>query len=463
MKYAPRQYQQRATDFAVMNPRCALWLEMGLGKTAATLAMIRELLWCREITRVLIVAPLRVAHHVWPAEIKKWDEFNSLSYTVLRGPPTWRHTLTGKATDIHLINYENLDWLVGCRLGSWPYDLIVLDEASRVKNPSAIRFRALRKVMKAKPATRMVQLTGTPSPNGIADVWAPMYLLDKGVRLGDTVTAFRQRWFARRQGDYTAYEPKPHAQAQVEEKIKDLLVSMRSADYLTLPSLIVNPVMVDLPDEAMRDYRTLESEMFVNLQRLLEHGTQFEQVTALSNGALTNKCLQFASGAVYLQDDLGAPTKDWMVVHDAKLDALDEVIEEAAGAPVLCVYWYKSDLERLQRRFPHGVVMDAKGTAIDRWNRKEIPLLFINPGSAGHGLNLQDGGNIIAWFSPQWSLELYQQTIARLHRSGQTKPVYVHLLLARGTLDEEVIVRLQTKATVQDILLERLKYQEKAA
>ena len=464
MKYAPRQYQQRATEFAIENPRCALWLEMGLGKTAATLAMIRELLWCQEIKRVLIVAPLRVAHHVWPAEIRKWDEFTTLTYTVLRGPPVWRHTLTGKETDIHLINYENVDWLVSCRLRAWPYDLIVLDESSRVKSPSAVRFRALRKIMKAKPATRMVQLTGTPAPNGIADVWAPMYLLDKGVRLGDTVTAFRQRWFTQAPvGQYSGYTPNKCAQDQIEEKLKDIVVSMRSADYLELPKLIVNPIKVDLPEAAMREYRVLEREMMVELRRVVEHGTQFEQVTALSSGALTNKCLQFASGAVYLQDELGAPSKDWMAVHDAKLEALDEVIEEAAGAPVLCVYWYRSDLERLQKRYPHGVVMDAKGTAIDRWNRKEIPLLFLNPGSAGHGLNLQDGGNTIAWFSPQWSLELYQQTIARLHRSGQTKTVYCHLLLARGTLDEDVITRLEGKATVQELLMEKLKFMEEAA
>jgi SNF2 family DNA or RNA helicase len=455
VKYVPRPYQQRATDFAVEHPRCALWLEMGLGKTSSTLAAIRELLHFGEVSRVLIVGPLRVAYQVWPAEIRKWDEFHGLSFTRLRGVPNWRHTLTHKATDIHLINYENLEWLVETRLKDWPYDLIVLDESSRVKNPSAKRFRALRRVMKARPEVRMIQLTGTPSPNGLVDVWAPAWLLDRGQRLGDTLEAFKRRWF--NVSDYGA-EPKKFAQEQIEAKLRDIVVSMRAADYLQLPRLVMNEIKVELPDKAMGQYAQLERSMFIELQRVMEHGTEFEKVTAFSSGALTNKCLQLASGAVYLQDPVtGEPSREWAAVHDAKLEALDEVLEEAAGAPVLVVYWFKSDLERLQRRYPHGVVMDKQGTAIERWNRGELPLLFINPGSAGHGLNLQDGGNIMVWFSMQWSLELFQQTNARLHRSGQTKPVYCHLLLARGTLDEDVVLRLQDKASVQAILMERLK------
>jgi len=276
------------------------------------------------------------------------------------------------------------------------------------------------------------------------------------VRLGDTMDAFKQRWF-KREGEF-GVAPREFAQEQIENRLRDIVVSMRAADYLTLPRLVVNPVRVDLPDKAAAQYRQLEDKMFVELQRVLEHGTHFERVTAFSSGALTNKCLQLANGAVYLQDpNTGEPTTEWAAVHDAKLEALEEVIEEASGAPVLVFYWFRSDLERLRKRFPHGAVLDRKGTVIDAWNRGEVPLLFAHPASAGHGLNLQEGGNILAWYSMQWSLELYQQANARLHRSGQTKPVMCHLLLARGTLDEVVLDVLKGKAAVQDLLMKRLR------
>lgn len=454
MNYTPHEYQRRATEFAIETPRCALWLEMGLGKTAATLDALRQLLWSGEAKRVLVVAPLRVARRTWPDEVRKWAEFRGLTTTSITGDGWVRLQKAAKPTDIHLINYELLPWLVEHLQTKWPYDTVVLDESSRVKNPSSERFKALRRVR--NKIKRLIQLTGTPSPNGLVDIWAPTFLLDDGARLGTSVTAFRQRWF-KRQGSYQFAPLKPlaNAQPEIEEKLSDIVVSMRSADYLALPPFVRNDIAVDLPPKVMSEYRQLEDQMFVELKARVDRGETI--VTAFNAAALTNKCLQYASGAVYLQDMQGAPVKEWVEVHDAKLEALEEVIEEAAGAPVLCVYWYQSDLARLTKRFKHAQVMDKKGKLIDQWNAGRIPLLLINPGSAGHGLNLQAGGNILVWFSMQWSLELYQQTNARLYRQGQTKPVYVHHLLARGTLDDEVLRRLEGKATVQDLLMERLK------
>ena len=457
MRYTPRDYQARATEFILEHPRCALWLEMGLGKTAATLAALRELLWTGEASRVLIVAPMRVAYHVWPDEISKWREFQSLTHTAIRGDAWWRLRQTERQTDIHLINYENLKWLVEHRGGSWPYDTVVLDESSRVKNHASHRFAALKKV--SRKISRLVELTGTPSPNGLVDLWAPAYLLDAGERLGTTVTAFRQRWFLPNRG-MESYKPTKNAQTEVEQRLGDIVVSMKSADYLTLPPFVSNVVEVELPQKCMSDYRQLEEEMFL---RLLADDTE-HKVEAFNAAALTNKCLQYASGAVYLHDPVtGQPTGAWAETHNAKLDALEEVVEEAGGAPVLVVYWFRSDLERLQKRFPHARTIDKAGRAIAEWNEGKIPMLLINPGSAGHGLNLQAGGHIMVWFSQQWSLELYQQTNARLYRQGQTKPVYVHHLVARGTLDEDVLTRLATKASVQDLLMERLKARKEAA
>lgn len=458
MIYTPHDYQRRASQFVIDNDKCALWLEMGLGKTAAVLAALKELFFTGEAKRALIVAPLRVAVRTWPDEIKKWADFHGLTYTVIRGEGWVRLQKAAKATDIHLINYENIAWLVEHLRAKWPYDTLVLDESSRAKSHSSERFKALRKV--SIITNRVIELTGTPSPNGLLDIWAPMYLLDRGERLGTSVTAFKTRWF--KSNAYSFAEPKPldHAQREIEERVRDIVVSMRSADYLQLPEYVRNIVDVDLPDKAMREYRQLEDKMFLEILK----GADTHTVTAFNAAAVTNKCLQYASGAMYLQDPItGEPLKDWAPVHAAKLEALDEVLEEAAGAPVLCVYWFQSDLARLTKRYPHARVMGKAGKEIDEWNAGRIPLLLINPGSAGHGLNLQAGGNIIVWFSQQWSLELYQQTNARLYRQGQTKPVYVHHLVARGTLDEEVLRRLDGKASIQDLLLERLKARRMAA
>lgn len=459
MKFTPLPYQTRLAQCVVDTPQCALWLKMGLRKTSITLTAIRELVYFGDVSRVLVVGPKRVVTHAWPAELNKWDTFRELTYTVLRGDASWRLTLTNRKTDIHLINYENIAWLITHRLRDWPYDMVVLDESSRIKNPDSERFRALRKLLtridNAGLDVRFVELTGTHSPNSLQDVWSQLYVLDRGQRLGATLGAFRERWFRTiRVDEYTKRIATDCAEHQIADAVGDVVFALTGDESLQLPPLVVNPIKVPLPPGVMAQYKQFEKEMLLEFKAATEDATH--NVTALSAASLTGKCLQFASGAIYLQDELGHPTDQWAEVHKAKLDALEDVIEEAGGQRVLVVYWFKHDLVRILDRFPEARVL-KKDADLDAWNRKEIAIGLINPGSAGHGLNLQDGGSTLVWFSMQWSLELYQQTNARLHRSGQTDTVTVHLLMAEGTIDEDVPKRLEGKATVQELLAERLK------
>lgn len=452
VKYTPRSYQKRVRDFFLDHPRCAAWLEMGLGKTAATLDAVKALIWMGEVNQVLVVAPLRVATMTWPEELMKWDDFHELTYTVVRGTPKARMFAAQQDTDIHLINPEMLPWLVG-ELGKpkkWPYDMIVVDEPRGVREATSAGFKALKQVMRL--SRRHVQLTGTPAPNGLAGLWGPMFLLDGGTRLGTTSTGFKQRWFYSN-SETRQLTPRRHAEEQIKAAVADITIAMKTEDYIELPPLVYNNVEFDMPDKAMALYRELEEEMFVRLEE------SEQRIEAVNAAVLTNKCLQCSNGAAYLSDENGHALKEWAPVHNAKLDALQEVIESAQGSPVLVAYAYRCDLERLIDRFPKAEFFDKDPDQLKRWNAGKIPLLLAHPKSAGHGLNMQNGGHDLVWFGMNWSLELYAQMNKRLHRSGQTQRVTVHHLMARGTLDATVLERLSTKASVQDLLFQRAKAQ----
>lgn len=461
MMYKPHGYQQRAQRFIADTPRCALWLEMGLGKTASTLAALREMLALGEVEPpVLIVAPLRVARHTWPEELKKWTQFRELSCCVLAGKSakTRAAALKRLDCDLYTIGYDLLPWLVKHLGSEWPFRVVVLDEASRVKNPDSKRFKALRWVQGY--IERLIELTGTPAPNGLLDLWAPLYLLDGGERLEKTQGAFKQRYFMKVGTDPVTAQWKPYEKSQerIEDKVRDIVISMRSQDYLDLPPFIVNKVLVDLPPEARTKYDILERDMVVQIRAaLVEAEATHHTVTALTAASLTAKCHQFAMGGAYVLDANGEPTGQWEEIHDEKYQALDDIIEDANGQPVLVVYWFRFDIERLKRRYPHVQFLDKRGKVIDAWNRGEVQLLAVNPASAGHGLNLQQGGCILVHLTPQWSLELDEQVNARLFRQGQTRPVIAHYIIARNTVEEDILVRLQSKASVQDALKARLK------
>lgn len=436
------EYQNTMVQWIKEKPSCALFAEMGLGKSVSTLTAIADLLDTFEVGRVLVIAPLRVALHTWPNEIKNWEHTKHLSYATVCGNYGTRiHALEGNE-DIHIINRENVKWLVdNLRDIKWPYDMVVIDEASSFKSSKSQRFKALKKVL--PKVDRMVELTGTPASNGLLDVWAQVFLLDKGERLGKTFSGFRDRYFI---GDYMGYsfEPRPGTEEKIYNKLQDICLTLSAEDYLKMPQRVDNVIPLTIPPKASNQYRELEKEFLLELEQ--------ETVEVTSAAALTNKLLQFSNGALYT-DDKGT----FKAVHDTKLDALEEIIQEAAGQPILVAYNYKSDLARIRQRFPKAEHIGNAADTIDRWNAGKVPMLLAHPASAGHGLNLQKGGNIIIWFGLNWSLELYQQFNARLHRQGQTKPVFIHHLAVTDSVDMTVLEALQGKHITQKALLDALK------
>lgn len=434
-------YQERAVAFIQEKRRCGLFLDMGLGKTSSTLTAISDLRDSFAIHKVLVIAPLRVANSVWAQETRKWAHLKHLKVSVCTGSQKARLTALQADADVFVINRENIDWLVE-NTKKWPFDMVVIDESSSFKNASSQRFKALRRVL---PQTEyMVLLTGTPSPNGLLDIWSQMYLIDFGHSLGRTMGAFKQRFF---EPDYMGYKFTPREGAA--DKIHDLMAStvihMSAEDYLELPSRIDLIERVDLATPMLDRYKDFEKTLFTEL----EDGQEIEAMTA---AVLANKLLQYANGAMYTNED-----GRWSLVHDEKLDRLGEIIEDNQGENILIAYNYRSDLERLKKRFPEAVVLDKSQETIDRWNRGEIKMLLAHPASAGHGLNLQGGGATIVWFGLTWSLELYQQFNARLHRQGQTKPVKILHVIARKTIDERVLDVLSSKNATQKQLLAALK------
>lgn len=444
MIFKPHKYQQIAIDKIFELPRCGLFLEMGLGKTVITLTALEKLMYDRfEVGRVLVIAPLRVAEDTWSRESEKWDHLKHLRISKILGTPQKRREALTADADIYVINRENVVWLCSELAGDWPFDTVVIDELSSFKSPKAQRFKALRKyIVKAK---RVIGLTGTPAPNGLIDLWSQIYLIDGGERLGRTVTGYRDRYFLpdKRNGmTIFTYKLKPDADRLIWDKLSDICISMRAEDWLTLPERIDNLVTVRLTDKQRKAYDEFEREQYIEFAE--------GEVTALSAAALTNKLLQFSNGAVYKSDG------GYIETGSGKLDALEDIITAAGGRPMLCFYSYKHDLDRIKARFDFAQTLDS-AEQIERWNRGKIPLLLAHPASAGHGLNLQAGGSIIVWFGLTWSLELYQQANARLHRQGQQQKVIVHHLITEGTCDEKVYQSLQGKSCVQDDLLDALK------
>lgn len=448
MRFEPHEYQRTAIGKILDTPRCGLFLDMGLGKTVITLTAINELMYNSfEVSHVLVIAPLRVAEDTWSRESEKWDHLRHLTISKILGTPAQRRQALAAKADIYVINRENVVWLCG-ELKHWCFDMVVIDELSSFKSPKAQRFRALRKVIGG--SKRVVGLTGTPAPNGLIDLWSEMYLIDGGERLGRTVTGYRERYFVpdkRNQTTIFTYKPKPEADKAIREKLADICVSMKAADWLTLPERIDCVTTVKLTAAQRKAYDKFERDMYIEFTE--------GDVSAVSAAALTNKLLQYSNGAMYTE------TGEYIEVGEGKLDALGEIIEAANGAPILCFYSYRHDLERIQRRFPQAVKLES-AEHIAAWNEGKIPLLLAHPAGAGHGLNLQAGGNIIVWFGLTWSLELYQQANARLHRQGQQRVVIVHHLLTENTADEQVYRSLRDKSAVQDELIESLKVRIRA-
>jgi len=443
MKYVPHEYQTYATEFILTHPIAAILLSMGLGKSVITLTAIFDL--CLDsflIRRVLVIAPLRVCTSTWPAEIQKWDHLKGLTYAVAVGTETERKAALMQPVYIHIINRENVQWLIEESGLTFDYDMVVIDELSSFKSHQAKRFRSL---MKVRPLVkRIVGLTGTPSSNGLMDLWAEFRLLDMGKRLGRFITHYRDEFFQpnKRNGmQVFSYKPKPGAEDEIYKRISDITISMKSADYLQMPECLLNEVQVTLSDEERKAYNTLRKDLVLTLKD--------EEIDAVNAAALSNKLCQMANGAVYSED------KRAVYFHDRKLDALEDLIEGANGIPVLVAHWFRHDLERIKKRFKVREIRMTEDIA--DWNAGVIPVGLIHPASAGHGLNLQSGGSTLIWFGLTWSLELYQQTNARLWRQGQKETVVIHHIITQGTIDEQIMKALKTKDKTQAALIEAVK------
>lgn len=454
--FKPKSYQHQLIDFAVDNRRSGLWAGMGMGKTSSTLTAL-DILELVEPGPALVVAPLRVASSTWPDEAKKWEHLKDVEVSAVVGTLEERRAALRRPATVYTTNYEQLPWLVEHFGDKWPFRKIVADESTKLKGfrtrQGTQRARALARVAHSR-ATRFIELTGTPSPNGLQDLWGQAWFLDRGHRLGSSFEAFKSRWFQSIQlgADRNAVElrPLPFAQDQIQAALRDICISLDARDHFDIDEPIFINVRVDLPAKARRQYRDMEKQMFLAIGE-----TEIEAVNAASK---TVKCLQIANGAIYSDDTC---TK-FEELHDAKLQALESIIEEAGGMPVLVAYHFKSDLARLQRAFPKGRALDSDPKTIRDWNAGKIPVLFAHPASAGHGLNLQDGGNILAFYGHWWNLEEYQQIIERIGptrqaQAGHKRPVFVYHIIAEGTVDELVMRRRESKRSVQEILLEAMK------
>lgn len=443
VKYKPHEYQVYATEYILNHPIAAVLLDMGLGKSVITLTAIFDLtLDSFLVQKVLVIVPLRVARDTWPAEIEKWDHLKGLKYTVVVGSEVQRKTALMKRAQVYIINRENVEWLISRSGIPFDFDMVVIDELSSFKSHQAKRFKSL---MKVRPkVNRIVGLTGTPSSNGLMDLWAQYRLLDMGQRLGRFIGRYREDYFVpdkRNQQVIFSYKPKPGVEEAIYRLISDITISMKGADYLKLPELVINEVDVKLSEKEMKILDVMKRDLIATVKG--------EEITAANAAALSGKLLQLANGAVY--DDQGTV----LYIHDRKLDALEDLIEAANGKPVLIAYWFKHDLSRIQKRFEVEVL--STSDSIKRWNDGEIPIAAIHPASAGHGLNLQAGGSTLIWFGLTWSLELYQQTNARLWRQGQKETVVIHHLIAKGTIDERVMKALNDKNNTQSALIDAVK------
>ncbi len=445
MQYKPHEYQTYATDFILAHPVAAILLSMGLGKSVITLTALFDLcLDSFEIGKTLIIAPLRVASETWPSEIRKWDHLRGLTYSVAVGTEAERKSALQKHVSLHIINRENVQWLVEQSGLPFDYDMIIVDELSSFKSYQAKRFRSL---MKVRPMVkRIVGLTGTPSANGLMDLWAEFRLLDLGKRLGRFITHYRDEFFLpdKRNGQQIfTYKLKPGAEDEIYRRIADITISMKSTDYLHMPECVMNELNVELSPTEQEAYTRMKQDLIIQLRD--------REIDAVNAAALSGKLCQMANGAVYGEDHQA------VAFHDRKLDALEDLLEAANGNPVLIAYWFRHDLDKIRKRF---VVREIQtGQDISDWNDGRTPVAVIHPASAGHGLNLQAGGSTLIWFGLTWSLELYQQTNARLWRQGQKNTVVIHHIITRGTIDEQIMQALQRKDKTQAALIDAVKAQ----
>lgn len=444
MHFEPHEYQQFAIQYIEEHPIAAVLLDMGLGKTVISLTAIADLLFDSfEAHRILIIAPLRVARDTWPAEIEKWEHLKLLTYSVVVGTAAERKAALARKADITIINRENLSWLFEKSGAAFDYDMVVIDELSSFKNHQSKRFRAM---LKQRPRLkRIVGLTGTPSSNGLMDLWAEFRLLDMGQRLGRFITEYRNWYFLpdKRNGQIIySYKPQFYAEEAIYRQIADITISMKSTNYLKMPELISSQYEVQLSDKERARYEELKKDLILQLPD--------GEVTAANAASLTGKLVQLANGAIY------ADNGEILPLHDRKLDALEDLIEAANEKPVLVAYWFKHDLQRIKERFTVREIKESRD--ITDWNAGKIPVAVIHPASAGHGLNLQAGGSTLIWFGLTWSLELYQQTNARLWRQGQSSgTVVIEHIITKGTIDERILKALSQKELTQSALIDAVK------
>ena len=443
MRYVAHNYQNYAKDFILAHKVSALFLDCGLGKTITTLTAINELMYDSfEISKVLIIAPLRVAQSTWKEEIEKWDHLNLLRYSIAVGDEKERLKALKQKSDIYIINRENVDWLVTKSGIDFNFNMLIIDELSSFKSHTSKRFKSLLKI---RPYfERVVGLTGTPSSNGLMDLWAEFRVLDLGERLGRYITHYRNEYFLpdKRNGAIIfSYKPQKNAEERIYRRLADMTISMKSTEYLKMPELILNELEINLDEKDQIKYKKFKKEMVMTIQE--------KEIDAINAASLSNKLIQLANGSIYDED------KKFYEVHNKKLDKLEEIIESANGKPVLVAYWFKADKERIEKRFKVREIKTADD--IKQWNMGMISLALIHPASAGHGLNLQSGGSTLVWFSLTWSLELYQQTNARLYRQGQKDTVVIHHLITKNTIDEDIMKSLKRKDKTQEALMRAVK------
>lgn len=443
MKYKPHSYQEYAIRYIETHPISALLIDMGLGKTSITLTAIRNLLFDSfEVCKVLVIAPLRVAKNTWTDEIKKWEHLSTLTYSLIVGNENERLSALNEKADIYIINRENVDWLVNKSGYKFDFDMVVIDELSSFKNHQSKRFKSL---MKVRPfVKRIVGLTGTPSSNGLMDLFAEFKILDMGKRLGYFIGQYRNTYFKpdKMNGPIVySYKPLPNAENAIYEKISDITVSMKANEYLKMPELLTSNYVVELSNSEKNQYDEMKKSLVLEITD--------GEITASNAASLSNKLCQLSNGAIY--DD----EQNIVEIHDRKLETLEDIIESMNGKPLLIAYWYRHDLERIKSRFSVRKIKTSED--ISDWNDGKIPVALIHPASAGHGLNLQNGGSTLVWFGLTWSLELYQQTNARLYRQGQKNTVVIQHIITKGTIDEQILKALQKKNKTQADLIDAVR------
>lgn len=443
MKYKPHSYQEYAIRYIETHPISALLIDMGFGKTSITLTAISNMLFDSfEVCKVLVIAPLRVAKNTWTDEIKKWEHLNSLSYSLIIGNESERLSALSKKADIYIVNRENIDWLVNKSGYKFDFDMVVIDELSSFKNHQSKRFKSL---MKVRPIVkRIVGLTGTPSSNGLMDLFAEFKILDMGKRLGYFIGQYRNAYFRpdKMNGPIVySYKPLPNAEDAIYEKISDITVSMKANEYLKMPELVTSNCVVELSNSEKNQYDEMKKSLVLEITD--------GEITASNAASLSNKLCQLSNGAIYNDE------QNIVEIHDRKLETLEDIIESMNGKPLLVAYWYRHDLERIKSRFSVREIKTSED--ISDWNKGEIPVALIHPASAGHGLNLQNGGSTLVWFGLTWSLELYQQTNARLYRQGQKNTVVIQHIITKDTIDEQILKALKKKNKTQSDLIDEVK------